>query len=254
MATLTAQRAAAWIGGGAAAERELRGDPAWKALHRVGGAAAIATVALIPIQLAVFIAWPPPTTVAGFYAMFEQNALVGLLALDLLLMVSWLLAALVFLGIYVALRRASPSLMAIATVLELVAVAMYFSSNTAFSMLTLSGQYAAAGTDAERSVLIGAGQAMLALYTGTAFNVSYVLSGVAVLIAGVVSLRSGIFGRAASYAMIVYGVLQLPPTAGAVGLVFSILSLVPMVAWLILVARRLLQLAGASDGPMLREG
>ena len=115
-------------------------------------------------------------------SLFEQNAIVGLLALDLLLMASWILSALMFVAVYAALRRTRESLVTVALIAELVGLAVYFASNTAFSMLTLSQQYAAATTDAERSLFLAAGQAMLALYTGTAFNVSYLLSGVAALL------------------------------------------------------------------------
>jgi hypothetical protein len=43
-------------------------------------------------------------------------------------------------------------------------------------MLSLSEEYAAATTDAERDLYLAAGQAMLATFEGTAFQVSYVLT------------------------------------------------------------------------------
>jgi hypothetical protein len=47
-----------------------------------------------------------------------------------------------FLALYAALRRANKSYMAIAMTLGFVGIAVYFASNTAFSMLSLSDQYA----------------------------------------------------------------------------------------------------------------
>jgi len=85
--------------------------------------------------------------------------------------------------------------MVIALILGLVATAVYFASNTAFEMLSLSNQYAAATTDAQRSIVMAAGQAMLAIYQGTAFDVSYVLSAVALLIISVIMLRSNVFSK-----------------------------------------------------------
>ena len=58
----------------------------WKGLHRVGGVAALIQVVLMPIQIINFFAWPPPTTVAGYFTLFENNWLLGLLSLDLLLL------------------------------------------------------------------------------------------------------------------------------------------------------------------------
>lgn len=215
----------------------------WGSIYRVGAIAAFAVLALVPVQAAVFIAWPPPTTVGGFFSLFDQNAIVGLLSLDLLLMASWILSALMFIALYAALRRTREAVVTVALIAELVALAVYFASNTAFSMLTLSQQYAAATTDADRTLLLAAGQAMLALYTGTAFNVSYLLSGVAALLMATAMLRSGIFGTVAAYIGIAYAVLQVvPPTAGTPGMIVSLLSLAPMVIWIALIARTLFRL------------
>jgi hypothetical protein len=232
----------------AQAETHERPTSGWRRVYRMGAIAAVAVLALVPIQAAVFIMWPPPTTVGGFFAMFQQNAIVGLLALDLLLMASWILSALMFVALYAALRRTRESLVTLALIAELVALAVYFASNTAFSMLTLSQQHAAAATDVDRSLFLAAGQAMLALYTGTAFNVSYLLSGVAALLMAGAMLRSGIFGTATAYIGIAYAVLQVvPPTAGTIGMIVSLLSLAPMVVWIALIARRLYRLAGEED-------
>ena len=220
----------------------------WRSIYRIGAIAAVAVLALVPVQAAVFIVWPPPTTVGGFFSLFEQNAIVGLLALDLLLMASWILSALMFVALYAALRRRREAVVTVALIAELVALAVYFASNTAFSMLTLSQQYAAATTDADRTLLLAAGQAMLALYTGTAFNVSYLLSGVAALLMAGAMLRSGIFGTVTAYIGIAYAVLQVvPPTAGAAGMIVSLLSLAPMVIWIALIARMLFRLGGQEE-------
>jgi hypothetical protein len=111
-------------------------------------------------------------------------------------------------------------------------------------MLSLSNQYAATTTAAQRSLLQASGQAMLAVYQGTAFDAYYILNAVATVLISVVMLRSDIFGKATAYAGMVAGVLMLiPSTAGTIGLYFAFGSLVPTALWLILIARRLFQLA-----------
>ena len=220
----------------------------WRSIYRAGAIASVAVLALVPVQAAVFIVWPPPTTVAAFFSLFEQNAIVGLLALDLLLMASWILSAVMFVALYAALRRTHEAVVTVALIAELVALAVYFASNTAFSMLTLSQQYAIATTDADRTLLLAAGQAMLALYTGTAFNVSYLLSGVAALLMARAMVRSGIFGSVTAYVGIAYAVLQVvPPTAGDAGMIVSLLSLAPMVIWIALISRTLFRLGGEEE-------
>ena len=218
-------------------------DSAWKSLYRVGGAAALITLVLIPIQIIIFITWPPPSTVDGYFTLFQDNWLLGLLSLDLLYMLTNVLMILIFLALYAALRRVSQSYMAIGLTLGLVGIAAYFASNTAFEMLSLSGQYAAATTDAQRAMFLGAGQVMLEIYKGTAFDVYYVLTAVALLIFSAVMLRSNIFSKVTAYVGILMGVLMLvPSTAGTIGLYLALISLVPTAIWLILIARRLFRL------------
>ena len=212
----------------------------WKPLYRVAGVAALIMIVFIPIQSIVFAVWPPPSTVIGWFTLFQNNWLLGLLDMDLLLIVDQILMGLVFLALYAALKRASPSLMAIALTSGLVGIATYFASSTAFNMLSLSSQYAVATTDAQRAMFLAAGQATLTTWTGTAFDVSYVLGGVALLIISVVMLRSTIFNRETAFVGLALGVTMLvPPTVGTIGLVISLISLLPLIIWLILIARRL---------------
>ncbi len=219
-------------------------DATWKILYQVGAGAALTVLLFMPIQMIVFFVWPPPSTVIGWFTLFQDNALVGLLDLDLLLIVDYVLTGLLFLALWAVLKRASPPLMAIALTLELVGITTYFASTAAFEMLSLSSQYAAASTGAQRAMLLAAGQAMLVTWQGTAFNVSYILSAAALLIVSAVMLRSYLFSKFTAYVGMVGGVLMLvPPTAGSIGLVLSLLSLIPTALWLILIARRLLQLA-----------
>lgn len=218
------------------------------AVARIAGWAAIAMLALIPLQLVAYVVAPPPTTVAGWYELFERDRLLALVDLDLLLLVDYLLAGLVFLGLWVAMRRVHPEAMAIMLGLELLAVAAYIASNPAIEMMSLADQYASATTDARRAQLLAAGDATLASWTGTAFVTSYLLSAIATLVASVAMLRSRVFSRATGTIGVVYGVLNLvPASAGTLGLVFSLASLIPMIAWLALIARRLLRAARTSS-------
>jgi len=223
-------------------------DSTWKSLYRVGGTAALIIVILYVIQIMVFVAWgPPPNTVIGWFTLFQKNRLLGLLEMDLLSLADFALMGLMFLALYAALRRANESYIAIATTLAFVGIAVYYASNTAFSMLSLSDQYAAATTDAQRSMLLAAGQAMLAIYQGTAFNVSYVLVSVAPVIMSAVMLRSNIFSEATAYVGILANVLGLAYFLPAVGVFLSLISVVGLAIWYILIARRLFQLGqGAS--------
>ncbi len=223
-------------------------DSDWKGLYRVGAVAALLMFVLTLIQSFVFITNPPPSTVIDYFTLFQKSQILGLLDLDLLLIVINILLIPIYLALYVALSRFSKSYMTIALAIGLIGTTLFFASREAtFGMLSLSNQYAATSTDTERAILLAAGQTLLTIYNGTAFDLSYIFGGVVILIFSVVMLQSNIFSKATAYIGIVMGILMLvPPTVGTVGLLLSLISLIPTLIWLIPIARRLFQLGRAS--------
>jgi hypothetical protein len=214
----------------------------WNWLYRIGGAAALIIVLLTVVQIIVFVASPPPSTVIDFFSLFQKNALLGLLAMDLLLMADYALWGLMYLALYAALRRVSESFMVIATALGLLGVAVFFASNTAFNMLSLSQQYAAATTDIQRNALLAAGEAMLAIFNGTAFQASYIFLSLAPLTIAVVMLRSPVFGKATAWVGIAGNVLGFGLFVPGIGILLALLSVVVLAIWNVLIARALFRL------------
>lgn len=222
-------------------------DPYWRWLYRIGGAAALFAAAMIPIQLTVFIIWGQPETALGWFTLFEDSKLAGLLAFELLLVISTALGIATTLALYVALRGVNESLMAIALVVGLLEAVAFIMARPAFEMLYLSERYAAATTDAQRAMFLGAGEAMLATFNGTAFHLSINFFSIYFLIVSIVMLRSHIFGRVIAYLGILAALFNWALYVPQIGIFLSILSIVPFWAiWLILVARKLLQLARAT--------
>jgi Domain of unknown function (DUF4386) len=222
-------------------------DPRWNWLYKIGGAAALFGVAIIPIQLIVFIAWGQPDTAIGWFTLFQDNKLAGLLAFELLLIVSVALGIATTLALYIALRRVDESFMVIALALGLVEAVAFMLARPTFEMLYLSEGYAAATTDAQRAMFLAAGEAMLATFTGTAFHLSINLFSIYFLIVSGVMLRSNIFGRVPAYMGILAAIFNWALYIPTIGLFLSILSVFPFLTiWNILVARRLFQLGKAS--------
>lgn len=210
----------------------------------------IAMLALTIIQIVIFILWPPPTTVDGFFTLFLENAFLGLLSMDLLYMINNTLLIIVYLGLYAALRRDGEAPALIALVLGLVGIAAYYASNTAFEMLSLSHQFAAATSDAQRAIFQAGGQVMLETYRGTAFDTYYVLNAIALLIFAWIMRRGTVFSKTANAWAWAAGILMIiPSTAGMVGLVFSLLSLIPWMVFCVLAAKRLFALAKSGTNP-----
>lgn len=125
-----------------------------------------------------------------------------------------------------------------------------FAANQAFTMLSLGRQFAAAA-DPQRSLLLAAGQAVLAVshgngYEGGGLYLSFLLVTVAGLMISVVMLRSRILGKATAlfgilanaFGLACYAVLLTAP--GFVALPIS-LSSVFLLIWYILLGLRLLR-------------
>jgi len=224
-------------------------QPTWQALFKTGGWAAVVSLVFFPIQIAVFMLRPMPTTIVGWFELLHDSPLVGLVHLDLLLMVDQVLIALILLALFVALRRMNPSLVVIAGLLGLISVALFISADPAFGMLSLSDQYFAATGEAQRTSLLGAGGAMIALWQGSAFQASYILGSIAPVLFCLVMLRSRSFGRATAILGIVSNVVALGLYVPVIGIYISVFSVVFLWVWYLLVARDLFRL-----GRMAREG
>lgn|SRR5665213_3415719 len=233
-------------------ENETGGPTAWlHPLLMLGALAALGQIAVIIIQVPVFVFWPQPTTVVGHFQQFHKNALLGLVDLDLLLVVGVVLSVLVVLALYFALRRASPEWSVLALTCGLGGGALFLAVNPTFAMLYLSNQYAAATSDAQRSALVAAGEALTANYNGTAFGLYFVLSGLADLIFAVVMLRHRLFNRWTAYIGILLGALLLVPPLPPFGSIPTTLSyavVIPSAVWSLLVARGLFRIARQGGG------
>ena len=205
--------------------------------------AALLSVVCVIVAIVVYVTNPPPTSVGDWFALFQRSGILGLLDLDLLMLVSFALMGVIYVALYGALRRVNEPFMLLSLLTGFATIATYFASNPAFTMLLLSQKYAATTSASEQAQLLAAGQSALANWQGTAYDVSYVLGAVPMLIIAIVMLRSQVFSRVTAYVGIVVGALMiLPASAGPVGLVMAFLSLVPLVVWMILIALRFFQL------------
>ncbi|MDF2822415.1 MAG: hypothetical protein K0R15_2863 [Clostridiales bacterium] len=202
-------------------------------LYRVAQFLALAMLILIPIQIIIFVLAPPPDTVKGFFELYQQNPFLGLLSLDFLYLFNNMIIIIIYLALFVLLYQERPVTVLLALILGLIGIACYYPSNPAFEMLTLSKQYFHALPD-QQTIYLAAGEAIMAGYTGTTFNVYYVLSTMCLLLFAYALIKShkfkksvGLWGLASGFFMII------PSSAGVLGMIFSLLSLFP---WVVFVA------------------
>jgi hypothetical protein len=221
----------------------------WRGLYRVGSVSAWIVLLLMPVQVAVYVLWPPPETTTAHFLVFRDNVLIGLLGFDLLYMVSIILSSLVMLTISIALWSKARSAITVALFVGTISVAIYFASSVALEMSSVSNLYARASSPEEQRSLVAVGDALVARYKGTAFAVSYMLTAVSGLIIAWVMVRTGEFGRTIALLGLAMNAMAIvPANAGQVGLVLSFASLLPTIIWLGLVAVKLGRMASAPIG------
>jgi len=203
-------------------------------------------------EIMAFAFFPQPSTISGWFILFQANPIIGLLDFWGLEVPIYVMFAMVFLALFVVLRKVNKSGMAIALTLALLGIAIFFATNNPFSMLSLSSKYAAATTDLQRSTLLAAGEALLANTNQRAiggFNMGFLLVSVAGLIVSSVMLRATAFRRLTAYVGILAFGLSLADylrQAFTSSVTIALLLILPgallIVVWFSLVGRRLLQL------------
>lgn len=202
-------------------------------LYRIAQYSLLLMIILIPIQIIVFVLSPPPETVVGFFTLYEQSPFLGLLSLDFLYMFTNMINVIMYLSLGALLYREKPVMIILALILGLIGIACYYPSNPSFEMLTLSKLYYQA-LPGEGGVYIAAGEALMAGYTGTAFNVYYVLSTICLILFSFAIYQSSLFKKSIGVWGLISGFFMIiPSSAGLIGMIFSLLSLIP---WMVFIA------------------
>jgi len=232
-------------------------ESAWKSFYKVGGVTALLTVAVVLAEIGITFlpgverASQATVTVIDWFTLFQDHWFLGLRNLGLLNLIGAVLLAPTFLAMYSAVRRGHEAYAALATILFFVGLAAYFASSRAFPMLFLSGQYASATTETQRSLFIAAGQAMLAEGQSRA---GLPLVEFACLVISIVMLKGNVFGKATAYAgvlgnvllMVVEIILTVLRTLPGWGMAIAVGAGLAMMTWYFMVSRGLFQLASSS--------
>lgn len=213
----------------------------WNKLYRIAGLAALLIVLIIPFQVLIFSLFPPPEDSTGFIELFHENWLLGLLSLDLLYYFNNLFLVLFYLGLYASMRKVDFTNMLIALIIGLTGIAVYYASSIGFEMLALSKQYYQTDSLEFKQQLISVGQGLILKYKGTAFDVYYVFNAIALLLIAKTMFKSKEFGKAAATWGLIAGLFMIiPSTAGSIGLIFSLISLIPWIVFSVIVGLKML--------------
>jgi hypothetical protein len=198
------------------------------------------------ISVVAYAIWPYAAGVTPTLEIFhlvQTNIWAAFTALDLGLSISNLLSILIYLVLYMALKRVSKINALIALILGLVAIAALIAARPVFEIFTLSNLYMSAETDMDKNRYLTAGETLLVQFHGTAWHTYMLIGAVASLINALLMLRSEIFSRALAYIGIITFTITAFFWVPVVGLILLFLAMLCSAPWYILLARDFFRLA-----------
>ena len=226
------------------------GENTQRGLYRVAGIAALLAALLFRRNLSAEISLispiPIPQQAADWFTLLHTHPLLGLAYLNVFDLVEYILVGLMFLALYEVLKPVNRTGSLIALCMGLLAVSLNFTSNQAFSMLSLS-QQAITGVQPQAAALTMAGEALLAIANhGTAVYAGLLFISLAGLIFSSIMLNSGHFSRLTGNLGITANAIMLThfvvlPLAPDWTVLPFVLSAPLRVAWYILVGLRLIK-------------
>jgi hypothetical protein len=225
-------------------------------IYQIGGIAAIGAVLVGVLEILItFLPGGnvPHETVFDWFQLFQENWFMGLRDLGLLNIMLNALAVPIFFALYTAHKKDTHQpYAALALIVALLGIGVFYATNRAFPMLDLSNRYAVATTDAQRAVLEAAGQAMLSVgqsHTPGTF-LGFVFVEAAGILISMVMLQSKIFSQISAYAGILgFGSLlvfefisSFVSGLSQAAMIFAMFGGLLSMVWYILIAGRLFKL------------
>jgi hypothetical protein len=203
----------------AAKLRNERTHRSWESFRLIGGAAALLAALLFRRWLSAefgmlqslgvihFDLHGAPSTALEWFALLQTNKFVGLLLLNFFDLVNYGLAVLMYLGIFSLVKNDDRAYARFAIVLAVIGTSIYFSSNQAMNILSLSHHYFASVNETQKQLILAAGQYSLTandpVVFGTGVFWGYMFFYAAGLTLSIVMLRNGPFGKCISIVGIV---------------------------------------------------
>ena len=233
-------------------------DVRWQPFYRVAAIAALLIVLVglmdtVTSMLGGEVHENSAVSIVDWFMLFQTNRLGALGNLGLFNILTLSLGIPLYLALLNLHRQNQPSFAALSAVLFVIGTTVYISSNTVFSMFALSNQYALAA-ETQKPLLEAAGRALLAqgadLTPGTFMG--FFFTQIAGMMMAFVLWQGRIFSKVAAWLgvvgfglMLVFFVIAaFVPAQFTAAMMISAPGGLLLMAYHILLARRLFQLAG----------
>jgi hypothetical protein len=224
--------------------REKNPHQRWIDLYKISCVSCLVFVASIVIAVIAYFIWPYTpgfTTVESIFVLLQENRMGGLISLDFLMVLMMPIMILPLLGLWAALKPVNESYAIIALALGLIGTTIIFAGRPVAEMAYLSDQFADATSEVARSQYLAAGEALHALFNGTAWMSSMFLIGISGVINSLLMLRSKFFTKATAYVGIIVSIAGLGFLFPGIGPILSLAATIGGVIWYLQIARTLYQ-------------
>lgn len=238
-------------------------DRSWRSLYKIAGIASLLACCanLLDVVLGfgdTEIVGYGTRTAADWFALYHENWFKGIYTLGILNIVYQVCLIPVYLAMVRLHRRTNQIAAMIAMILFLIGLAVYASNNAAIPMLALSGKYAAATSDAQKTILAAAGEATLAAgedFTPGSF-IGLICGGLAAIVISFVMLRGGHFGKSTAWigiagfsflSIFIVWYTFIPVLSGVAYYLFGMCGGLLALAWFVRVGWRLLSISAGTS-------
>ena len=216
-------------------EEDLR----WKELYKIGAISSFVIAILVIFAIIAYLIWPFTAGVVSteeIFILLQNDLLGGLMSLDLLLLVTELVNILMVLALYVSLKQVNESYALIAFILGLIAVILIIAVRPLADLVYLSDQYVATTSEVVKNQYLAAGEALLAIFNGTAWMIFTVFLALSGLISSVLMLRSHIFKKSTAITGLIASIPGLVFFIPVVGTLLLFVGTIGGIVWCFMVA------------------
>lgn len=232
-------------------------DKQWKGIYIFGGATALIVIMgtildiIIGTRLGGDLSGIPNTAI-GRFAQFHDNWLLGLYNFDMLNLCTTILMIPTYFALWAAHRKVNIAQTTLAMITYYIGAMVFITNNVALTMLELSNKYATSTTEAQKTLLAAAGEAMIARGAHGSLGVflGFLLLSIGSIVMSLAMLKGEIFGKPTAYVGIIGSTLLMMyvilvtfvPEIQNVAMMVAAPGGILALAWMIMFTIRLFQL------------
>jgi hypothetical protein len=228
-------------------DRENSGlDFSGKSIFKYGSIAAILSAASIAFAIIAYFIWPykgNTSSIEEILNVLQTDRIGGLIALDVSMLIIGPVTMLMFLALYIVLRRVNEPIALVALIMNMMAIVLVIVCRPLVELVMLSDQFSLATDYVEKSRVLAAGELLRLQLDGTAWATQTAFLMIAGLINNTLMLRTNYFKKRTAWTGIVISAIGLPFFLPEIGLIFLFFNTIGSIPWCIFVATDLFKIS-----------